>query len=180
MSDPITIGFNEYATPKIETKRFKLYANVGTTAEPVWELQGRGISSWTVEQNGGVEKVRDVLGFVDMERTTPQPTQTGVEIKLREESQLGVMLFKAWALNDMSAINSVEIIQKFEFVDGNTNMNAFARKDKGVMIDITSFTGEAGGYLGFVVDFHYSNDFVFGQVSKEDGTTITFTQVDVS
>ena len=77
-------GFNSYAAPKVETKRFKIYADVGSLGTPEWELQGRGIESWTVEENSDVEKTTDVLGYVDMERGTPQPTQSGVAIKLRK------------------------------------------------------------------------------------------------
>ncbi|MBR5518909.1 MAG: hypothetical protein IKV86_07795, partial [Clostridia bacterium] len=76
--------FNSYANPKVETKRFKIYADVGNSTTPEWELQGRGVESWTVEENSDVEKVTDVLGTVDMERGTAQPTQSGVAIKLRK------------------------------------------------------------------------------------------------
>ena len=71
-------GFNSYAAPKVETKRFKIYADVGSSGTPEWELQGRGVESWTVEENSDVEKTTDVLGYVDMERGTAQPTQSGV------------------------------------------------------------------------------------------------------
>ena len=73
-------GFNDFANPKVETKRFKIYADVGDSNSPEWELQGRGVESWTVEENSDVEKVTDVLGTVDMERGTAQPTQSGVAI----------------------------------------------------------------------------------------------------
>ena len=68
--------FNSYASPKVETKRFKIYADVSESGlAPEWELQGRGVESWTVEENQDVEKTTDVLGYVDMERGTAQPTQ---------------------------------------------------------------------------------------------------------
>ena len=41
-------GFNTYANPKVETKRFKIYADVGSSGTPEWELQGRGVESWTI------------------------------------------------------------------------------------------------------------------------------------
>ena len=37
--------FNSYASPKVETKRFKIYADVGSSSTPEWELQGRGVES---------------------------------------------------------------------------------------------------------------------------------------
>ena len=107
-------GFNDYANPKVETKRFKIYADVSSTGlAPEWELQGRGVESWTVEENQDVEKTTDVLGYVDMERGTAQPTQSGVAIKLRKGSKFAEMLFNAWFKRDTSKLNSIKMLQKF-------------------------------------------------------------------
>lgn len=168
-------GFNTYANPKVETKRFKIYADVSTTETPEWELQGRGIESWTVEENSDVEKTTDVLGYVDMERGTPQPTQSGVAIKLRKDSKFGQMLFDAWFKRDNSKIDAMKILQKFEFADGKTENTCLARLEEDVMISINSFTGEAGGYLGFECDIHYANKTTTGTMPKIDGASITFT-----
>ena len=167
--------FNDYASPKVETKRFKIYADVGTSTSPEWELQGRGVESWTVEENADVEKTTDVLGTVDMERGTAQPTQSGVSIKLRKTSKLGKMLFDAWYTRNYEKLNSVKILQKFEFVDGPEPDSCLARLEEDVMIAINNFTGEAGGYLGFEIDIHYANKTTTGTMSKVDGETINFT-----
>ena len=108
-------GFNTYANPKVETKRFKIYADVSTSGTPEWELQGRGVESWTVEENSDVEKTTDVLGYVDMERGTAQPTQSGVALKLRKDSKLGQIIFDAWFKRDNSKIDAMKILQKFEY-----------------------------------------------------------------
>ena len=106
-------GFNTYANPKVETKRFKIYADVSETGlAPEWELQGRGVESWTVEENQDVEKTTDVLGYVDMERGTAQPTQSGVAIKLRKGSKFAEMLFNAWFKRDTSKLDSIKMLQK--------------------------------------------------------------------
>ena len=167
--------FNSFASPKVETKRFKIYADVGTSSTPEWELQGRGVESWTVEENSDVEKTTDVLGTVDMERGTAQPTQSGVAIKLRKGSKLGQMLFDAWYKRDYEKLNAVKILQKFEFVDGEGGNTCLARLEEDVMIAVNSFEGEAGGYLGFTIDIHYANKTTTGTMPKEDGDTITFT-----
>lgn len=167
--------FNNFANPKIETKRFKIYADVGGTDTPIWELQGRGVESWTIEENSSVNKVPDVLGFIDMERETAQPTQSGVAIKLRRESQLAQMLFDAWFSGDASNLNAIKMLHKFEFADGESEGTCLARLEEDVMIGINNFTGEAGGYLGFEVDFHYANKRTLGTMPKVDGETITFT-----
>lgn len=174
MADNIT--FNDYASPKIETKRFKIYADVGNDSEtPVWELQGRGVESWSIEEGADVEKTTDVLGMVDMERGTAQPTQSGVSIKLRKGSKLGEILFNAWYTRDMSKLNNMKILQKFEFINGTTETNCKARLEEDVMIAINNFTGEAGSYLGFEVDIHYANKTTLGEMAKEDGETVKFT-----
>lgn len=167
--------FNNYAAPKVETKRFKIYADVGTSDTPEWELQGRGVESWTVEENSDVEKVTDVLGMVDMERSTAQPTQSGLAIKLRKGSKLGEMLFDAWFKRDYTKLNAIKILQKFEFADGKTENTCLARLEEDVMVAINNFTGEAGGYLGFEVDFHFANKTTLGTMPKVDSETITFT-----
>lgn len=167
--------FNSYANPKVETKRFKIYADVGSSSTPEWELQGRGVESWTVEENSDVEKVTDVLGYVDMERGTAQPTQSGVALKLRKGSKLGQILFDAWYSRDNSKIDAMKFLQKFEFADGESEDTCLARLEEDVMISINSFTGEAGGYLGFECDIHYANKTTLGTMPKTDGETITFT-----
>lgn len=167
--------FNTYANPKVETKRFKIYADVGASGEPEWELQGRGVESWTVEENSDVEKVTDVLGYVDMERGTAQPTQSGVAIKLRKGSKFGQMLFDAWFKRDTSKLDAVKMLQKFEFVDGTEEDTCLARLEEDVMIAINNFTGEADSYLGFEIDIHYANKTTTGTMPKVDGASITFT-----
>lgn len=167
--------FNSFANPKIETKRFKVYADVGGTTTPTWELQGRGVESWSIEEGADVEKTTDVLGMVDMERAPAQPTQSGVSLKLRKESKLGKMLFDAWYSRDMSKLNSMKILQKFEFADGATDETCLARLEDDVMISINNFTGEAGSYLGFEIDIHYANKTTLGTMPITDGETITFT-----
>lgn len=172
--------FNGFANPKVETKRFKIYADVGTGDTPEWELQGRGVESWSVEQNEDVTKTPDVLGYIDMERGTAQPTQSGVVIRLRQGSKLGEMLFDAWFRNDKSKLDAIKILQKFEFVDGAVENTCLARLEEDVMISINTFNGEAGGYLGFDVDIHYANKTTTGTMPKVDGETITFTPDDAA
>lgn len=167
--------FNNFANPKIETKRFKIYADVGGTTTPTWELQGRGVESWSIEEGTDVEKTPDVLGMVDMERSISQPTQSGVSVKLRKESKLGKILFDAWYSKDMSKLDSMKILQKFEFADGDTESTCLARLEEDVMIVINNFTGEAGSYLGFEIDIHYANKTTLGTMPITDGETITFT-----
>lgn len=173
------MAFNSYANPKIETKRFKIYIDVGSSLlNPTWELQGRGVESWTVEQNQDINKTPDVLGYVDMERGTAQPTQSGVTLALRSGSTLATKLFDAFFAGDLTSLDSLNILQKFEFVDGAEKDTCKARLQKGCMIAINSFNGEAGGYLNFDVDIHYSNEIVTGTMPITDGSTIEFTPDD--
>ena len=57
--------FNSFANPTVDTKHFKIYADVSTTGTPEYELQGRGVTSWTEAQNVDTNSEEDVLGYVD-------------------------------------------------------------------------------------------------------------------
>lgn len=170
------MDFNGKVNPKAETKLFKIYADVGSSAlTPTWELQGRGVESWSVEENSDIEKTTDVLGHVDMERGTPQPTQSGVAVKLRKGSAFAAMLFEAWYTGNMSKLDSIKMLQKFEFVDGNDDGTCLARLEDNCMISINNFTGEAGGYLGFDIDIHYANERTLGTMTIVDADPVVFT-----
>lgn len=174
------MAFNSNVNPKAKTERFKIYIDVGNSdLTPVWELQGRGVESWTVETGGdGVNKKTDVLGYVDMERGTAQPTQSGISLAIRKGSALAEMLFDSWFSGDFSKLDSVKILQKFEIKDGATTGTCLARQQNGCMIEITNFAGEAGGYLNFEITLHYSNDIITGTMPMVDGTPVTFTPDD--
>lgn len=172
----MAIEFNDKVKPKAKTEYFKIYADISESGlAPEWELQGRGVESWTVEENQDVEKTTDVLGYVDMERGTAQPTQSGVSLRLREGSKLAQLLFDAWFTGDKSKLDAMKILQKFEFVNGTDSDTCLARLEEDVMISINSFSGEAGGYLGFDIDIHYANKRTLGSMPISDGESITFT-----
>lgn len=169
------MAFNDYANPKVEVKRFKIYADVGTSAlSPTWELQGRGVTSWSVSQNQDVTKESDVLGYIDVERGKAQPTQEGVSIYIRKGSRLAEILFEAWFSGNMNRLDNVKMLQKFEFVDAETEGYCLARLQDECVITINSFNGEADGYLNFEIDIHYSNIITTGRMLLKDGSTITF------
>lgn len=170
-----TFEFNENATPKVKTEKVKYYYNVGTSDAPSWELQGRGIESWTTDMGADVEKTKDVLGMVDMERSTPEPTQSGVIIQIRKGSKFAEKIAEAEYTGDWSFLDAVEVLKKYEFVDGATSGNCKAKLEKDVMFTINSMTAEAGSYIEYEVDINYANNFLLGEMPKVDGETITFT-----
>lgn len=171
------MAFNDNANPKVKTEKFKIYIDVSATTTPAWELQGRGVESWTVVQNQDIDKKVDVLGLIDMTRGTAQPAQSGVSLALRKGSAFAEMLFDAWYSGDYSKLDNISILQKFEFKDGESltiDDPVKARLASGCMISINSFNGEAGGNLLFDIDIHYSNQFTTGEMALDDGTTVTF------
>lgn len=171
------MAFNDKVNPKAKTEFFKIYADVSSTGlAPEWELQGRGVEAWNIEENSDISKTTDVLGYIDIERGTEQPTQSGVLVRLRKGSKLAELLFDAWFTGDKSKLDAIKILQKFEFVDGSDESTCKARLEEDVMIAINSFSGEAGGYLGFDIDIHYANKRKLGTMPKIDGETITFTE----
>lgn len=172
--------FNENATPKVKTEKVRYYYNLGTSSSPDWELQGRGIESWSTEMGADIEKKKDVLGFVDMERSTPEPTQSGISIQIRKGSKFAEKIAEAEYTGDWSFFDSMEILKKYEHLDGSTTDMCKAKLEKDVMVTINSETAEAGGYITYEIDINYANNFVLGEMSKVDGETIKFTASDAA
>ena len=69
--------------------------------------------------------------------------------------------------------DKVRVIENSE--GARTTPSVVAYLEKEVLVEITSFDGEADGYLAFTITFHYSNNRVTGTMPKEDGETVTFT-----
>ena len=169
--------FNSNANPTVDTKCWKFYADVkdaaGSTA--VWELQGRGVESWTEALNIDTDSSEDVLGYVDFSFSNPKPTQD-VDIKVRKDSKLGGMLFDAY-YSGKGRIENIDILQKYEMVDAGASdaQNCKARIQKGCAIVINEFQGEAGGKLTFSTTWNYTGQITTGKMPKTDGATVTFT-----
>ena len=168
--------FNSNANPTVDTKCWKFYADVkdsGTSA--VWELQGRGVESWTEALNIDTDSSEDVLGYVDFSFSNPKATQD-VDVKVRKDSKLGGMLFDAY-YSGKGRIENIDILQKYEMVDAGSSdsQNCKARIQKGCAIVINEFNGEAGGKLKFSTTWNYTGQIVIGKMPKTDGETVTFT-----
>ncbi len=156
--------------PKARVDLFGLYVDVNSKME----LQGRGIASWTIDQNQDINQEADVLGYVDNTRGTAKPTQAVDTFYLRKDSELGKMFFNAWFNNDMTALDALTFYQKFKFMEGSTPDKCLARKCPNTMVSIESFNGEAENYLSFSVTFYYSGEIETGEMSIEDGATPSF------
>lgn len=169
------MAFNDNAKPKAKPERFKLYLRVGgTDLSPTFELQGKGIGSYTFEQNEEIKSVKDVLGGTDNTRSTSSPVLSGIQLYIRKDSALAEMIDDAYFTRDYSKLDEVEALEKFEYRDGATEGTCKARKDT-VLISINSFVNEAEDYLHYDVDFHFSNRLTFGTMPIIDGSTIEFT-----
>ena len=169
----MAVTFNSKVDPKAKTELFKIYVDVSEDGTEELELQGRGIGSWTIEQNQEMTVVPDVLGLNDFERGVPKPQQS-VELALRKNSQLGELLFDAWFNNDMSKLDNITIVQKFEFISSTVETSCLARKQIECAMNITQFMGEAENYLKFGVDIYYSNNIITGTMPITDGNPPVF------
>lgn len=167
--------FNKFASPKAKVEKFKLYVDISDDNSEDWELQGRGITSWTIEQNQDIEQEADVLGYVDNTRGSAKPQQSIDTFKFRKDSKLGKIIFDAFYRGDQSALDNLNILQKFEFVEGSTTETCKARKLPGNMINITSFNGEAESDLSVAMDIYYSGEIITGTMPIKDGANPTFT-----
>jgi hypothetical protein len=169
------VEFNKNASPKAKTEAFKIYIDVSAEKSGEYELQGKGIASWTTDRGEEITKTKDVLGGVEVERSTPEPTQTGVRIVVRKESKFAQMIAEAEYTGDTKALDAMNILKKYEFLSGNDENTCKAKLEKDVVVSVQSFEGEAGGFLAYIVDFHYANRFELGTMPLVDGEPITFT-----
>lgn len=169
------IEFNNVASPKAKTEAFKIYIDVSEAKSGDYELQGKGIASWTTDRGEEITKTKDVLGGVEIERSTPEPTQTGVRIVVRKDSKFAQMIADAEYTGDTKKLDAMNILKKYEFLAGDSEGTCKAKLEKDVVVSIQSFEGEAGGYLAYIVDLHYANRFELGTMPVTDGKTITFT-----
>lgn len=168
------LEYNKYANPKVKTKYMKYYFNVGGNNEEKWELQGRGVESWSEEFGSEIEKTKDVLGKVDMERGDPEPTQS-ITLKLRSDNEFSKKIAEADLTGDTSFFDDMQVLKKYEFLDGKTDEKCKAKLEKGVCVEITTRNAEAGGYIEYELTLNYANDYVVGEMDKVDGATIKFT-----
>lgn len=170
------MAFNSYAAPKVPTDRFKLYIDIGEGNGDGYEfeLQGRGITNWTIDRNNNTNKQVDVLRYVDIQRGVPQPTQN-VTVYIRSDSKFAEIIAEADYTGDETKLNAMNILHKFEYLDGKDEDSCKAKLNKNVFVEVVSFNGEADNYLNYTLNFHYSNDFVLGTMPKKDSDTITFT-----
>lgn len=168
------MSFNGFAAPKVPTKRFKLYIEIPGESASKLELQGRGVSNWTIDQKGNTNKTVDVLEYVDIQRGTPQPTQN-ITLFVRSDSEFAKIVADADFTGDHSKLNAMNMIHKYEYMDGSSENTCKAKRHKNVFVEIVNFTAEADNYINYNLNLHYTNDFELGTMPKEDGATVTFT-----
>ena len=173
------MAFNEFAAPTIETKRLKLYLDIGDgSTSPQWELEGRGVKSNSIETGVDVSNETDVLGFVDVTVGAPKPTME-MEFRIRRGTVLGEKAIQSFRTRTC-ALYDQTVILKYEFLDAGSSTsgkseNCKADKETGCVIALTNISAEAGEYISCTATLYFSNDTIEGYMPKTDGESITWT-----
>lgn len=139
-------------TGLIPRKEFMHFVNVGTTAEPEWELLGEGIEELSREMNNNVETKTDILGNNSTTVTKGNQVSSFDPFKCRRDSKLFAKLYQIYTddleLSDCELeFLEVSVFDKVE--DGKYE----AIKQTGA-IDLKSIGGDTTG-LDMPFDVNY-------------------------
>lgn len=131
-------------TGLIARKEFMHFVNVGTAAEPEWELLGEGIEDLSRELNNNVETKTDILGNNSTTVTKGNQVSSFDPFKCRRDSKLFQKLYEIYT--DDLELSDVEMdfleVSVFDKVsDGVYN----AVKQTGA-IDLKSIGGDTTGF----------------------------------
>ena len=156
-------------TGLIPRKEFMHFVNVGTTAEPEWELLGEGIEELSREMNNNVETTTDILGNTNTTVTKGNQVSSFDPFKCRKDSKLFAKLYEIYTDDKELSDCEMEFLEVSVFdkvSDGVYN----AVKQTGA-VDLKSVGGDTTG-LDMPFDVNYIG-------SKTKGTftaaTKTFT-----
>ena len=168
--------FNANAKPTVAVEEaYRLYVDVKDSgSQPVLELQGRGVPSYSQSANADSSQDLDVLGYTDTTVSAPKVSQE-IELKVRKGSKLAGMIFDAYLENKGSI--TVDIYEKYPMVDYSSSdtESCKARKQVNCTIVWTETTIEAGDKFGYNVTLYHSGEITLGKMAKVDGESPAFT-----
>lgn len=140
---------------KVQRKYFETWVNVGTSDAPEWELEGRGIEESRKSLNIDKEKVRDILGNVDVTVNGAEPEQEFSPNTFRIGHKLSKKLVDIEMRKAWSEYNGFEVMTVYkEFMsDDGKNIGTIEQ-------NCTITPSELGGSDYFEVPFtiDYSNE----------------------
>lgn len=157
---------------KIERKYLELWVDVSEagSSTPEWELQGRGIEESAIELNTEVNKVKDILGFVDTSIDGMQPQQSFDPNSLRVGRKLDEKLHELYRTRDLAGFTGFNVLTVYRYILGTEEGTFEADMETNCTLEVSSLGGSAYMDMPFVL--HNSNEITRGTVTYVDGKPV--------
>ena len=157
-------------TGRIKREEFKLFADVGASSAPEWELQGGRIEDMSLEMNPNVETVTDVTGVTETTLDKYEKQTSVSPYYAKRDSKMAAWLYNV--VREEKTLSDVEktfcVVNIFAGSDGAYD----AWTQKGV-VAVQSFGGDTKG-LQIPYNIHWTGEKVFGTAAIANGV-MTFT-----
>ena len=157
-------------TGRIKREEFKLFADVGASSAPEWELQGGRIEDMSLEMNPNVETVTDVTGVTETTLDKYEKQTSVSPYYAKRDSKMAAWLYNV--VREEKTLSDVEktfcVVNIFAGSDGAYD----AWTQKGV-VAVQSFGGDTKG-LQIPYNIHWTGEKVYGTASISNGV-MTFT-----
>lgn len=157
-------------TGRIKREEFKLFADVGASDSPEWELQGGRIEDMSLEMNPNVETVTDVTGVTETTLDKYEKQTSVSPYYAKRDSKMAAWLYNV--VREEKTLSDVEktfcVVNIFAGSDGAYD----AWTQKGV-VAVQSFGGDTKG-LQIPYNIHWTGEKVYGTASISNGV-MTFT-----
>ena len=153
-------------TGRIKREEFKLFADVGSSNSPEWELQGGRIEDMSLEMNPNVETVTDVTGVTETTLDKYEKQTSVSPYYAKRDSKMAAWLYNV--VREEKTLSDVEktfcVVNIFAGSDGAYD----AWTQKGV-VAVQSFGGDTKG-LQIPYNIHWIGEKVFGTAAISNGT----------
>ena len=153
-------------TGRIKREEFKLFADVGASSAPEWELQGGRIEDMSLEMNPNVETVTDVTGVTETTLDKYEKQTSVSPYYAKRDSKMAAWLYNV--VREEKTLSDVEktfcVVNIFAGSDGAYD----AWTQKGV-VAVQSFGGDTKG-LQIPYNIHWIGEKVFGTAAISNGT----------
>ena len=153
-------------TGRIKREEFKLFADVGASGSPEWELQGGRIEDMSLEMNPNVETVTDVTGVTETTLDKYEKQTSVSPYYAKRDSKMAAWLYNV--VREEKTLSDVEktfcVVNIFAGSDGAYD----AWTQKGV-VAVQSFGGDTKG-LQIPYNIHWIGEKVFGTAAISNGT----------
>lgn len=154
----------------IKREEFKIFANVGTSETPEWEIIGKKIEEMSLEMNPNIETMTDVTGDVQTTLDKYEKRTSVSPYFARKDSKLS-----AWLYNVVRDERTLSEVEK-EFLCVNIFAGADKKFDAWKQQAIVAVQSYGGSTKGVQIPFniHWVGKKTFGTVDIAEGVP-TFT-----